>query len=328
MATKKSTNKSSSKTKRSQTDTTAESVTDADVSGAWTVVEETIVDNDMNDNNAEKENSVVHIENVEVNEETPRAVLYRNPNDKILGGVCSGLANTLGWDPTIVRVLWVGASIATFFMAGAITYLAFWALLPAGTPQGGVVEPAKLSFNKRNSNVIPYALMGVGGLVLLSNIGLLGGLVGGLWKILSIAFWPAVIIGIGYKLLDAGSKANLRTSVKEARSNMNMKFASDFTNKVDGKAVRNRFSQVRSNMPLRRSASDRVMMGLCGGLAHKVGIDANLIRFGWVILTLMSGFLPGIVAYVVISLLLPEEGVMNTTRTREPRQKVQDVQIL
>ena len=32
--------------------------------------------------------------------------LYRNPNNKIIAGVCSGLADYINIDPTIVRVIW------------------------------------------------------------------------------------------------------------------------------------------------------------------------------------------------------------------------------
>src|SRR5450432_1877581 len=36
-----------------------------------------------------------------------RGKLYRNADDKILGGVCSGLANYLGIDPVILRIIFV-----------------------------------------------------------------------------------------------------------------------------------------------------------------------------------------------------------------------------
>ena len=64
-----------------------------------------------------------------VSEET-RGQLMRNGNDKILGGVCSGLAHYLKIDPTVVRVLF---AIITFggFGAGVLIYIVMWALIPA-----------------------------------------------------------------------------------------------------------------------------------------------------------------------------------------------------
>lgn len=60
--------------------------------------------------------------------------LYRNPNDRILGGVCSGLANYFDIDPVIVRLIF-----AILFLTGGIGLLAYiiaWIIIPAArTPQ-------------------------------------------------------------------------------------------------------------------------------------------------------------------------------------------------
>jgi phage shock protein PspC (stress-responsive transcriptional regulator) len=59
--------------------------------------------------------------------EEPRR-LYRAENDKILGGVCAGLANYLRIDPAIVRILFV---LITFgWGAGFLLYIILWAVLP------------------------------------------------------------------------------------------------------------------------------------------------------------------------------------------------------
>jgi len=55
--------------------------------------------------------------------------LFRNTNDKVLGGVCSGLANYFDIDPVIVRlvfaILFFGLGI------GAIGYIIGWIVIPA-----------------------------------------------------------------------------------------------------------------------------------------------------------------------------------------------------
>jgi phage shock protein PspC (stress-responsive transcriptional regulator) len=54
--------------------------------------------------------------------------LYRADNDKILGGVCAGLANYLKLDPAIVRIIFV---LITFgWGAGFLLYLILWIVLP------------------------------------------------------------------------------------------------------------------------------------------------------------------------------------------------------
>jgi phage shock protein PspC (stress-responsive transcriptional regulator) len=53
---------------------------------------------------------------------------FRNPDDRILGGVCGGLAAYMGWDPTPIRLLFV---ILMFFYAFSIPiYLILWVLIP------------------------------------------------------------------------------------------------------------------------------------------------------------------------------------------------------
>lgn len=56
--------------------------------------------------------------------------LYRSRRYKILGGVCGGLAEWLGWDPTWVRVLYVIGSILSVAFPGAIVYVILWLVIP------------------------------------------------------------------------------------------------------------------------------------------------------------------------------------------------------
>ncbi|GAC1439769.1 MAG: hypothetical protein NVSMB63_05370 [Sediminibacterium sp.] len=61
--------------------------------------------------------------------DTPRGRLYRDENDKILGGVCSGLANYLRIDPTIVRLVF--ALISFGAGTGILLYILLWVILPS-----------------------------------------------------------------------------------------------------------------------------------------------------------------------------------------------------
>ena len=55
--------------------------------------------------------------------------LYRNANDRVLGGVCSGIANYLDIDPTIVRLLFAIISFGGFGF-GILAYIIMWIVLP------------------------------------------------------------------------------------------------------------------------------------------------------------------------------------------------------
>jgi phage shock protein PspC (stress-responsive transcriptional regulator) len=59
----------------------------------------------------------------------PRGSLYRNSNEKILGGVCSGLGAYLRIDTTIVRVLFAMLAVGSFGF-GLVFYIVLWAILP------------------------------------------------------------------------------------------------------------------------------------------------------------------------------------------------------
>ena len=54
----------------------------------------------------------------------------RRSNDKLIAGVCGGIAEWLGWDPTIVRLLYVLVSILSAAFPGIIAYLVLWFVMP------------------------------------------------------------------------------------------------------------------------------------------------------------------------------------------------------
>ena len=58
--------------------------------------------------------------------------LHRSRNDRILGGVCGGIAHWLGWGVTKVRVLYVVLSILSAAFPGILVYLILWVVMPLG----------------------------------------------------------------------------------------------------------------------------------------------------------------------------------------------------
>lgn len=55
--------------------------------------------------------------------------LTRSRKERMIAGVCGGLAEYLGWDPTLVRIVYALATIFTAF-AGIIIYLILWSIMP------------------------------------------------------------------------------------------------------------------------------------------------------------------------------------------------------
>lgn len=56
--------------------------------------------------------------------------LYRSRSDRIIAGVCGGVAEWLGWSPTGVRILYVVISILSVAFPGILVYLILWLIMP------------------------------------------------------------------------------------------------------------------------------------------------------------------------------------------------------
>ena len=56
--------------------------------------------------------------------------LRRSRRHKMIAGVCGGIAEWLGWDPTLVRVLYVVISIVSVAFPGILVYLLLWLIMP------------------------------------------------------------------------------------------------------------------------------------------------------------------------------------------------------
>lgn len=63
-----------------------------------------------------------------------------------------------------------------------------------------------------------------------------------------------------------------------------------------------------SQTPLTRSRHDRILAGVLGGIAHRYGWNATLLRFLFVVISIVSVAFPGILVYVILWLVIPEGG--------------------
>lgn len=57
------------------------------------------------------------------------------------------------------------------------------------------------------------------------------------------------------------------------------------------------------------STSDKKLVGVCGGIAKYFDIDSTLVRLAWVVLTVLTGVVPGIVGYIIAAVVIPKENV-------------------
>lgn len=76
----------------------------------------------------------------------PRRI-YRDPDDRMIGGVCSGLGAYLGIDPVIVRILFV---LFLIFGVGLLVYIILWIVVPEARTTAQKLEMRGDSVNASN----------------------------------------------------------------------------------------------------------------------------------------------------------------------------------
>ena len=70
----------------------------------------------------------------------------------------------------------------------------------------------------------------------------------------------------------------------------------------------------KSGKKFYRSRTNKSICGACAGFAEYVDADPTLIRVVWVITTLFTGILPGVIAYFIICIIVPKEPIKTNIR--------------
>ena len=85
--------------------------------------------------------------------------LFRNENDKVIGGVCGGLANYFNLDATLVRIIFIIVALA--FGTGILAYLILWIALPSSA-SAEMGAPRKKLFRDPDDKIIAGICSGIG----------------------------------------------------------------------------------------------------------------------------------------------------------------------
>ena len=229
-------------------------------------------------------------------EEHPRR-LYRSKSDRMLAGVCGGLAEYFNIDAIIVRVVWV-VGIFTGGL-GVLAYLVAWVLMPENPEEA---ETPKEKAPPSGKVIWGLIFIGVGSLYLLRRWDWLDFYPfyfrwgpWWAWEVRYDLLVPILLIvaGILYILhtLRAGEKPGAGGSPQS----------------TGGKTM---------DKKLTRSTDEKMIGGVCGGLAKYFNIDPTLVRIGWAILTLITNILPGVIAYIVMLLVVPEESEVSAPKSK------------
>ncbi len=221
-----------------------------------------------------------------------------------------------------MRILWIVLTVGTLG-AGFLAYLLLWLLLPVGTSHTGPQAEATVALNERNVVRAGALLISLGALWLLANLGVLPWLWNAFWSLLGLVFWPVVLIGAGLLLLK--NQEGWRESLAAWRTGLGSRVNGVKAPQVDGARVKAQLkgdlSQLRQRLPVKRSRANRMLLGVCGGIGKALGIDANLVRLLWVAFSIGS-LGTGVLVYVLLALLLPEEEPAPLATYRDEPQEV------
>ncbi len=215
------------------------------------------------------------------NEQTaqPRR-LYKSRRDKMIDGVCGGIAEYFDIDATILRILWILTVV--FGGTGIFLYIAAMIIMP--------VNPDHLSAeHRRELHRVPGSasrtwgiiLVSVGLFILLANIGWFPFYK--FWNISWGVVFPIMIILLGMALIYSQQQDRNRE-----QNGMNEQ------------------TQNTSYKRLYKSRTDKKLFGVCGGLGNYFNVDPTMVRILYAALAIFS-IGAGIVLYLAMALFVPNE---------------------
>ncbi len=217
--------------------------------------------------------------------------LYKSRRDKMIDGVCGGIADYFEIDPTIVRILWVLITLAGG--SGIFLYIAAMIVMPANPEHIGFnnyAQASKTKFDHRRFWGILLILLGA--FILISNLGIFAAF--SWWSISWKVIFPLTIIGAGVALILVEMKNR-----RPASSPM-----TDATN------TETQFSPPPKK-ELVRAIRARKIFGVCGGVAKYLDVDSTIVRIVYLIL-IFASFGWALLLYIVLTLLMPEEKLTTT----------------
>lgn len=218
--------------------------------------------------------------------------LYKSRRERMIDGVCGGIAEYFDVDVTIVRILWV--LVTLLGGSGFILYIIAMIIMPVNPDHIGGAQPAvngtKHTDRKRFWGVL---LILVGALILFTNLGLFAAF--RWWHVSWDVVFPVALIIIGAWLMYVhANKPEVAAQSSGASAAENVPPAAE------------------PRRELRRSTSERKLFGVCAGIAKYFNVDPTIVRVLYVLLVLAS-FGWGLLLYIILTILVPEEKLSTTS---------------
>jgi phage shock protein C len=217
--------------------------------------------------------------------------IYKSRTERMIDGVCGGIAEYIGVDAVLVRIGFVLLAFAGG--VGVLLYIVGMILMPVRSAQsrpagddaapGAAETPAPKQATDTTARVVGVGFVVLGGLLLLGNLGM--GFWNRWWGLSWGALAPLLVVAAGVALI-------LRSPRVPAGSAT-----------AGGPEAS---SAPAGGSRLCRARFDRKFLGVCGGLGMYLTVDPTILRLLFVISAIAS-FGGTILLYLVTAIIIPVE---------------------
>jgi phage shock protein C len=220
------------------------------------------------------------------NNKTKIRRLYRSRQNRMLTGVCAGFAEYLNIDTVFIRLIWIAL---TFFGGfGIILYIISSIIIPECPKE---IQEETFTTYKSDGRVFWGALfIVIGSALLLKKMGFFYYF--NIWHLPWHLLWALLLIGVGVIIL-----INYAPTRTRPEANADNGLAS-------------------SRKQLHRSVSNKMLAGVCAGIAEYFDWDATLVRLIYIFLAFAS-FGIALLVYFILMLVLPPAHEQNPSAVKE-----------
>jgi phage shock protein C len=219
--------------------------------------------------------------------------LYKSRRDRMIDGVCGGIAEYFDIDPTIVRGLFI--LLVLFGGTGLFLYIGGMIVMPVNPYQLAMMQSGEIQVNNRNvKRTWGVILVIIGILFLVKNFGWFA--FHHYWQISWGLILPIIFILIGMALIYSHQQSRGRNRPEQGKQQQ------------EGQTDMNTQQQEAPYKRLYKSRRDRKLFGVCGGLGDYFNLDPTVIRILFILLTILS-FGTGIILYIAMAIFVPDEHI-------------------
>lgn len=230
--------------------------------------------------------------------------LYKSRSERMIDGVCGGVAEFFGVDVTLVRITWV--LLTLLGGSGIILYLVAMFIIPVNPEPVTPTQRSRVSSAGANGKFWGILLVVVGILWLLKNLDIPYYL--HWWGFSWDYVLPVVLILAGVAFL-FGGRNGLMTSANTQ--------ASESSPDQSDNSTPNEAPPMAQPLRLYKSRVERKLFGVCGGIATYANVDPTIIRILFIVAAFASfGFM--FLLYIAMAIIVPNEPLIQPTAPTAP----------